>query len=254
LHYFYHWSLGSHTRDCIILQAIEDGKDVIVDDTNIHPKHVEHIRNLVYGKADVEIKSFMLITASECIRRDSLRKGNEHVGKKVILGMLSQYKEFNKGYIPELHGQLSPKYEEWVPGKKKLLICDIDGTISLITDRSPYDVASCMKDVLNKHVKDILDVYALQDDVLIYFVTGRKEDFKEVTEQWLNKFAVPYDKLIMRKSDDNRPDSVVKKEIYENDFKDKYNILFILEDRDRVVSMYRKDLNLPVFQVKEGNY
>ena len=49
-------------------------------------------------------------------------------------------------------------------------------------------------------------------------------------------------------------DSEVKKDVYEKEIKGRYNILFILEDRDRVVRMYREELGLPVWQVRYGNY
>jgi len=54
-------------RDKIILEALENDKDVIVDDTNIHPKHIDHIKDLVKRKADVGKKSFMRVSVKECI-------------------------------------------------------------------------------------------------------------------------------------------------------------------------------------------
>jgi predicted kinase len=242
-------------RDEIITQALKSGKNVIVDDTNIHPKHIAHIKELVGSSAEVEVKSFMHVPAKECVRRDALRKGNEQVGAKVIYSMLKQYKEFNKEYLPELHSNITQDYPDWVEGLPNVIICDIDGTISMVKDRSPYDVSKAMNDEPNKHVKNLLKTYQYSEwDYLIFYVTGRKEDFRELTMEWIRKNDLPCDRLIMRKSDDNRPDSVVKKEIYHEIFEGKYNILFILEDRNRVVEMYRKDLGLPVFQVKEGNY
>ena len=42
-------------RDQVILAALAAGKDVIVDDTNLEPRHETHIRRLVDGKADVVV-------------------------------------------------------------------------------------------------------------------------------------------------------------------------------------------------------
>ncbi len=44
-----HWSKGNERfvlrlRDHLIVAALEDGKHVIVDDTNLHPKHEQQIR------------------------------------------------------------------------------------------------------------------------------------------------------------------------------------------------------------------
>src|SRR5260221_5967067 len=45
-------------RDEIILLALQNGYDVIVDDTNIADRHEQHIRTLVDGLADVHIQAF----------------------------------------------------------------------------------------------------------------------------------------------------------------------------------------------------
>jgi predicted kinase len=81
-------------RDHVILEALERGKSVIVDDTNIHPKHVEHIKEIVGDKAPVEIEDFMHVSVDTCIQRDLLRTGKAQVGKGVILSMRKMYQEY----------------------------------------------------------------------------------------------------------------------------------------------------------------
>ncbi|MGH7203736.1 MAG: AAA family ATPase, partial [Candidatus Levyibacteriota bacterium] len=56
------------------------------------------------------------------------------------------------------------------------------------------------------------------------------------------------------KEKDFRKDAVVKKELYETHISGKYEVLFVLDDRDQVVEMWRKDLGLPCFQVDYGNF
>jgi hypothetical protein len=93
----------------------------------------------------------------------------------------------------------------------------------------------------------------------ILFVTGRSEAYRELTMNWLKKkvwgcFGNFYnDMLFMRKDGDFRPDWEVKKEIYEKELKDKYEILGVFEDRTQVVQMWRS-LGLTCYQVCEGNY
>lgn len=93
----------------------------------------------------------------------------------------------------------------------------------------------------------------------ILFVTGRSEAHRELTMNWLKKkvwgcFGNLYDDMLfMRKDGDFRPDWEVKKEIYEKELKDKYEILGVFEDRTRVVQMWRS-LGLTCYQVCEGNY
>ena len=76
---------------------------------------------------------------------------------------------------------------------------------------------------------------------------------REDTEYWLDFHNVPYDELIMRKDKDFRPDNEAKKDLYEEYIKDKFEIEFVLDDRDRVVKMWR-ELGLRVLQVEEGDF
>ena len=57
----------------------------------------------------------------------------------------------------------------------------------------------------------------------------------------------------MRPKGDNRPDTEVKREIYEREIRDKYNVLLVIDDRNSVVQQWR-EMGLPCFQVAEGDF
>ena len=57
----------------------------------------------------------------------------------------------------------------------------------------------------------------------------------------------------MRSSKDFRPDNEIKQEIYDNEILGKFNIEIVLDDRDRVVDMWREN-GLRVLQVAEGDF
>ena len=58
----------------------------------------------------------------------------------------------------------------------------------------------------------------------------------------------------MRKDEDNRKDSIIKWELYEKHIKPmNVNILFILDDRNQVVEMWRSK-GFTVFQVANGDF
>jgi hypothetical protein len=57
----------------------------------------------------------------------------------------------------------------------------------------------------------------------------------------------------MRRSGDNRCDSIVKEEIYNDYIKDKYNVLAVFDDRDRVCDMWRR-IGLLCLQVWYGSF
>jgi len=230
------------TRDQLILSALEQGKHIIVDDTNLAPKHEAHIKQLVKGLAEVEIKDFTDISLDECIRRDQKRQN--YVGEKVIRQMYNQF------LAPK------PEIQFYCSLWPNAVICDLDGTLSLFEKedetrsnyRSPYDASTCDNDLLNEVVYNII---SKQENVLL--VSGREDKYKEPTLRFLEQNNVKFTELIMRKSGDNRKDSIIKREIFENHIKGKYNIDFVLDDRNQVVEMWRS-LGLTCLQVADGNF
>lgn len=240
------WSKGREqfvlaVRDFIIKKAVDEGHDVIVHDTNLHSKHKNNIIRLVADKATVEYKSFTDVPLEECIKRDRNRVGG--VGDRVIKKM---YNQFLKPEIPEI------KRNENLPNA---VVCDIDGTLALFGDANPYE-RDFLQDRLNEPVAKILNDYSykamrIKDEVIL--VSGRKDAFRDQTEQWLKKNHIWYTKLFMRSGDDTRKDVIVKGEIYEKYIKDQYNVLFVLDDRDQVVEFWRS-IGLTCLQVAEGDF
>lgn len=223
-------------RDSLILAALEEGKHVIVDDTNLAPKHEGHIRQLIKGLAEFRVVEFP-VDPEECIERD-LKRPNS-VGPKVIWDMYNQF--------------LKPKPLVYTPktGLPLAIICDIDGTLAHHGDRSPYDWARVGEDTIDGTIRMILDHYDSGYPILL--VSGRDEVCRKETEEWLLKHSVPYEELFMRPQGNNEDDRLIKQRIYETDIKDKYNVLFVLDDRDKVVKMWR-DLGLKCLQVDYGNF
>lgn len=220
-------------RDRIILDAIENGKHVIVDDTNLEQKHENHIREIIKGKAQLVIKDFTDVPVSECIFRDSIRE--KTVGKKVIQDMYRKY----------LHKDVKPP--EFREHLETVIICDLDGTLALLNGRNPYDASTCENDILNEAV------YFVIKHKPVIFVSGRTDKFRIQTEAFLAKHNLGHHPLFMRKEGDVRKDCIVKQEIYDNEIKDKYNVRFVLDDRASVVSQWRAN-GLICFQVDEGNF
>jgi predicted kinase len=224
-------------RDRIILMALESGKNIIVDDTNFGP-HVAQIKELVKGQAIVEVNnSFLQVPVEECIRRDLLRPRS--VGKDVIMEMYDRY--IRQPVSP-------PKYNPKLPDA---IIVDMDGTLALLNGRHPYDASTCDRDLPNLPVLETVRKW--QADTTIIIVSGREDRFKSQTEAWLQQHDIQYAALYMRETQDLRNDAIIKAEIYQQYIENCYNIRFILDDRNRVVEMWRK-LGLTVFQVAEGNF
>jgi len=237
-----YWSPGNEKlileiRDAIILMALESGKNVIIDDTNFG-RHIDHIKELVKGQAIVEINnSFLQVPVEECIKRDLKRLNS--VGKDVIMQM---YNKYVRVPIP------SPEYNPELPDG---VIVDMDGTLALLNGRNPYDASRCESDLPNQPVLDT--VHKWQSSLNIIVASGRTDNYQPQTEKWLQKYGVNYTNIYMRKTGDQRKDSIIKEEIYRQNIEGKYNIRFVLDDRQQVVDMWRS-LGLTVFQVAEGDF
>ncbi|MEK0196112.1 polynucleotide kinase, partial [Microcoleus anatoxicus PTRS1] len=125
------------------------------------------------------------------------------------------------------------------------------GTLSLLNGRNPFDASKCDRDLPNQPVLDT--VHKWQSSVNIIVVSGRTDDCQPQTEKWLQQYEVNYTGLYLRKTGDMRKDAIMKEEIYRQHIEGKYNIKFVLDDRQQVVDMWR-GLGMTVFQVDEGDF
>lgn len=231
-------------RDEIIIRGLVSGKNVVVDDTNLNPKHAIQLRSIAEDfDADFEEK-FFDVPLEVCVSRNEARY--DSVPTNVILNMYERY-------VKPLEIQKQLEAENQIDDREEAIIVDVDGTLAHITDgRSPYDASRAMNDKLDDAV-GIITAMAYQNDYKVIIVTGRSADHKQVTVDWLSENGIEYDEIYTRESKDNRKDSIVKREIYENFIEPKYNIKFVLDDRNQVVDMWRS-LGLKCLQVDYGDF
>lgn len=231
-------------RNNLILLYLQNGFNVIVDDTNFG-KHEHQIKSFIGAnfkdEINYEIKEFKC-DIEECIRRD-LKRPNP-VGEKVIREMYMKY--INHKANPPLNN----------PKLSTIVLCDIDGTLALMGDkRNPYDWNKVDQDDVNEPVANLVRLLnSCESKYEVILFSGRDEICRGKTESWLSLNGIPYKELHMRQHGDIRKDSLIKKELYERHIKDKYNVAFVLDDRNSVVEMWRNRLGLAVFQVNEGNF
>lgn len=238
-------------RDLIIERYLSDGFSVIVDDTNLSPKHETDLKTLAERLgAEFEVKSFLDVPLATCIIRNAKRENP--VPEAAIKSMFNTFLRHKSNVA-----QYRPI--ELKPGLPHCIIVDIDGTLAHMVDRSPFDYSLVHTDVVDENVRDIVWRYASRDpqfempDTYIIILSGRTDDCKEQTEAWLKDNKIPYDEIHMRETGDSREDSIVKSEIFDTWIRNRYNVRFVLDDRDRVVKMWR-ELGLKVLQVAEGDF
>jgi predicted kinase len=259
-------------RDILIKQFMEDGYNITIDDTNLDPKHEIRMNEIIQEwnrdkekKYELEVK-FFDISLSEAIERDKKRTIG-HVGEKVIRDMYNRYiAPFKK-----------PIKLEQDPSLPHCIICDVDGTIAERTDRGPFEWDKVSTDVPKQEIIELIHNYCLGKDtkfgfdnnfdeqIYVVFFSGRKEQCKGDTTTWISEHVITkeflsmirseisYD-LFMRKDDDNRKDSIVKKELFDEHIRGKYYVEFVLDDRNQVVEMWRNELGLTCLQVQDGSF
>jgi hypothetical protein len=234
---------------------MSNGYNVIVDDTNLAEKHEKTLQELAQGfQAMFEVKDFTEVPLQTCLDRDSARPNS--VGAKVIKGM---HRQFLKGKYKPYE---APAYNPDLPN---CIIVDIDGTVAHMNGRSPYDYSLVGTDIVDENVANIVRRYAQRDimemtpDTYIIIVSGRDGTCKDETLKWLADNNIPFDEFYMRdhtlvdEKGNKLDDTVIKKDIYEQWIKPRFNVRFVLDDRDRVVKMWREQ-GLKVLQVAEGDF
>ena len=149
-----------------------------------------------------------------------------------------------------------------IPTKRKVLICDIDGTIADLAHRRVYIITRPKNYAAfeagipdDKPIQHIIDTVISFRDMgwFIIMCSGRGAQQREVTLEWMSKHGVPCQKLYMRAEKDYRADDIVKGELLDQILADGHEPALVLDDRDRVVAMWR-ERGIPCVQVAPGNF
>ena len=229
-------------EDFIITSSLNKDLNVIIDDTNLHEKTIQHIKELadIY-EADLEWK-LMEVDLQTAIERDSQRE-NE-VGQQVIVDFFIKYFPYKMGNY-----RYMKEFDKNLPNA---VLVDLDGTLALGKGRGWFDYDKVINDQLEFRVAHIVRSLQQQGHKII-LITGRDEECRGVTTEWLDaNLTIPYI-LYMRSHGDKRSDSEVKLEIYKQEIEKEYNITSVFEDRNKVVDMWRQQ-GLLCCQVYYGDF
>lgn len=263
-------------------QAIRAGYDVILDDTHLVPQTVKKIHTLAMSIGDVNVleKAFN-VSVADCVARDEKRTGFARVGEKVIKDM-ARGAGLDKGrklqdketyYEPRANSFQAVVQDSNLP---KAIMCDLDGTLAIIGNRTPYDATNCDEiDLPNLPV--IAAVMAMHaQGVKVIFMSGRDVKYRPETERFIERYcrvsnpnftkdvmettetkSIPYELHMRGELDltvtDQRKDAIIKSELFNAHVAGKYNVLFVLDDRNQVVDFWR-EIGLTCFQVNPGAF
>lgn len=265
-------------RNHAIQQALRRGKNVIIDETNLNRRNFDDIVKMVRDM-NLEAKVMELpfyVELDEAIARDAARTGSAQVGEEVVRKFWKKsggashkhYKGRIELVMRQTQASMAATRPEIDNSKPWAVICDLDGTLSLFNARrpdgsvdvrhpdahvrDPYNAYRCDEDTLNEPVATVLQAMA-RDGYKIIFCSGREDDYRSQTEKFINKHVGVEYQLFMRKSKDQRKDSIIKSEIYEAEIAPNYNVYFVLDDRNQVVEFWRSK-GLTCWQVADGNF
>lgn len=252
------------TRDKIAESALNKGYDLIISDTNFPAggKHFKRMCEIAQKVGNVRvIEKFFDISLKDALARDG-NSDRKSVGPDVIKTMYDKYIK-NKSFTCQdlFFGPIRK-----IPYNNALRDCvvfDVDGTLAHMNGkRGPFEWHNVDKDDPNENIikiNKIINGYRLNKELVddgeleIIIITGRDGVALEKTKQWLADVGVCYDKIFIREAGDGRKDSIIKREIYEREIKDKYNVIAWIDDRNQVVDMVRS-LGLTVLQCNYGDF
>jgi phosphoglycolate phosphatase-like HAD superfamily hydrolase len=142
----------------------------------------------------------------------------------------------------------------------EIVIFDIDGTLADISERihhirkkpknwNAFTEGMAQDKAIRSMVRLCNILYT--SGVHIILCSGRNEANRPETIEWLTREGVQYHELLLRKDNDMRQDAVVKREMLRH--LEKSRILFVVEDRSRVVEMWRSE-GLVCLQCAPGEF
>jgi predicted kinase len=234
--------------------ALNKRLNVIVDNTNLKAKYIEAIVELVKTKADVEFRIFD-ISLDKAIERDAQREAK--VGEKVIRDMFKDYQRITDGGYNFVNMKQQHRiYNDPVRNSNlsDVVLFDIDGTLAHMNGkRGPFEWHNVHRDDVDTIVARQAKMHLNAGDS-VFIMSGRDGSCRKETEEWLELHGIQYNQLLMRAPGDMRKDSIIKKELYAQHIDGKFNVLVVYDDRDQVVTMWRNELGLKVFQVNPGDF
>lgn len=247
-------------RDVALSALLAADMDVVVDDLHLSDPSIQEVLAVARRhNAMILVFDMSNVPLDEVLRRNALR--DRPVPEDVIAGYHRTFVDGRSFPLPIPPAPQEPEPPQvYVPveGPPTYLV-DIDGTVTrhhedTAGERGPFDWDRVHEDRPNEPVIQLLETLDDAGPFQFVFLSGRPEECREATEKWLvDHVGIEWGRLFMRDTGDYRPDNVIKLEIFDREIRERYNVVGVFDDRNKVVSMWRS-LGLTVFQVADGDF
>ena len=241
-------------------EAINNGTSIIVDRMGFNK--AQRARYLDKVKAAGYLTEIVVLHESyaTCLNRCLSREGHETIKNET--NARDALQTFFTKYERVEDSEADHVQRLWPSDiKPKAIICDLDGTLCNIDHRLSFvrngnkDWKSFFKNIpydkVNEWCRDI--IYRFETDYKIIFCSGRGDNERRMTKEWLAEHDIEYDNLFMRNRQDYRSDTIIKEILLEFEILTRYTPYFIIDDRATVCKMWRNH-GLIVLQCAEGNF
>lgn len=243
-------------------KALSEGKPIVIDRMNFsvqqRDKYISSARKAGYFVKIVEFR----VSRYKCLERCAQRTGhptiqNSHNASQAV-----------NTYFKALELPQRFEYDDYTiirdnsEGRRpRAIICDLDGTLCNIDHRLIHVKKEGKKDwkAFFDGIGDDVP-YEWCDTLLrkfeeypIILCSGRPDNYRASTTNWLHEYVIPHTSLFMRERNDYRPDTIVKEILYLYEIEPYYTPFFVVDDRQSVVDMWRSH-GLTVLQCQDGNF
>lgn len=241
----------------MVEQALCSGWSVCVADTNLPQSRAREWAALAAQcHAEFRVADHSHVPLEDCLRWNATRTGTvKFVPESVIIDMHQRFiasGNFQAQVEPVVIEPVRQYKSDWTKRLPEAFIFDIDGTLALMGERSPFEWHKVGLDRPNHWVMDIAEA-VVEAGYKVIVMSGRDGVCRPETEAWLKLWSVPYDVLLMRHSNDNRKDSIIKAELFWDNVAPHYSVSGVFDDRNQVVEMWRA-MGVNCAQVALGDF
>ena len=252
--------MGKEHRE-IFESHVVTGKDMVIDRMNFDKNQRDRYR-LEAIKNGYEVVFVEFVVPRElCLERCVARKDHPTIKDSYSANMaldtfFKLYEEVTdeEGEVVRIH------YNN--PVKENAIMVDIDGTLANLDHRLHFVkdgkkdwgkfFKACKDDLVYEDVRGLIET-EFEAGTEIVLCSGRPEDYRKETEEWLAKHNIPYTSLQMRPKLNYKSDDITKAMLYRYQIKPFYDVKYVVDDRNSVVNKWRA-MGLSCFQIRPGDF